>query len=57
MEQLSDTSLIKCYENAIKMELDPAFLTILEKEMNKRGLNYYAINVVTCCMKTEKQSF
>ncbi|WP_088044397.1 sporulation histidine kinase inhibitor Sda [Bacillus sp. EAC] len=41
MYKLDDDLLLESYKKAIGLKLDPAFIYLIEKEIKRRGLDYY----------------
>lgn len=41
MYKLNDELLLESYKKALGLQLDPAFIYLIEKEIKRRGLEYY----------------
>jgi len=41
MYKLDDDLLLESYKKALGLKLDPAFIYLIEKEIKRRGLDYY----------------
>lgn len=52
MELLSNEALVHCLNDAVKLDLDPAFIDMLVKEMKKRNLdcNFSMYSVNNCTL-------
>jgi len=44
LENLPEALLIETYEKAIDYKLDPRFINLLEKEMNRRGIEFSEVD-------------